>query len=284
MVVLVACGGAAAPVQPPVLQPPVLPTVARPASVETPVDAPAVRTGIAGRVLLDGKPVTDFHVLLAECGRRLTAKQPVTVHATDGRFRIATEPAVVLITISGHGFTRRPVKVVAVADDHVVDLGDIAVARGHAVTGHVRDERGEPVAGARVVGGGQASTTDAAGSFELVGVGGIPGEADWGLLQATTEDQLASLPMTIPIADAAYDVTVHPTGTIEVTGPHTFATVSRVNTRTWLWGRKVGDVMRYELLPEGDYDVTLLSNSSVVAHQRVTVTAGAIVPVTLSAP
>jgi hypothetical protein len=96
------------------------------------VEAPVVRAGIAGRVLLVGR-----------------------------------------------GFTRRQL-VVKVADDHVVDLGDTVVVRGHAVTGHVRDERGEPVANAHVVLGDQDGMTDAAGGFDLVGVGGIPGEPDWG--------------------------------------------------------------------------------------------------------
>jgi hypothetical protein len=56
-----------------------------------------------------------------------------------------------------------------------------------------------------------------------------------------------------------------------------------VNNGTWLFGRDVGDVDVFELLPVGDYDVTLRSRQwQPLAHDRVTVTAGAVVPVTLT--
>ena len=101
MVVLIACGREAVP---PAVVP--APVVIPPSPVVGP-KSPVVHTGIAGRVVLDGKPVTDFVVLAAD-NFTLTfwRDPPVPVHSLDGRFRVATAGTHDVV-IAGRGFARR---------------------------------------------------------------------------------------------------------------------------------------------------------------------------------
>jgi hypothetical protein len=191
-----------------------------------------------------------------------------------------------------------------VQDGEVVDLGDLAVSRGHRITGQVLDEQGAPVARAMVrierhlaekvgddldelIAGTLETRSDAHGRYELDGVSAVPLEMGRARLRAQADDQRASLPVEIPDADGSFDLTVHVTGTIEVAErPRSgMVIVAPPSGRPWLWGPVV-DGIEHVQVPVGEYNVTLMNSdlSRPLAHARATVTPGEIVPVMLMEP
>ncbi len=106
--------------------------------------------GISGRVMLDGKPV-DYYGVLIDTPDSLQFGHPITVRAADGRFeQHDLRPGTWGVAIVGPGFVRKELKSVTVVDDKITDLGDIVVEHGRSVSGRTIDDRGVPIADATV--------------------------------------------------------------------------------------------------------------------------------------
>jgi hypothetical protein len=108
---------------------------------------------VTGRVLLDGKPVTDYALALAPARDEDTlAMEGRTLHASDGKFTVReVTPGDWRVVIAAEGCDVAFTEPKQVAPGKSIDVGDIVLTRGRRVTGHVRDANGEPVAGARVI-------------------------------------------------------------------------------------------------------------------------------------
>jgi len=137
-----------------------------------PASAPQTRT-LTGRVLTEaGDAVANARVTLSPSGQGT----PVVLSGRDGRFTFKAPVSRVTVAASKSGYSRREVIVVPV-DESI----EIRLLRGAAVSGHVVDEFGDPVVGARIVAetvkaGKRAATvatadTDDRGEYRLGGLG-----------------------------------------------------------------------------------------------------------------
>ena len=104
---------------------------------------------IAGRVVLDGHPVPYYGISWAGPWGSWS-QHPTPVRSTDGRFKLDGVPAGTwTLIVSGPGFAQKQVNGINV-DEHTVDIGDIVVAHGISIRGHVYDASGAAVPGATV--------------------------------------------------------------------------------------------------------------------------------------
>jgi protocatechuate 3,4-dioxygenase beta subunit len=139
----------------------------------TPAPIPQTRT-LTGRVLTEqaGDAIANARVTLSPSGQGT----PVVLSGRDGRFTLTAPLSRVTVAANKSGYSRREVTVAA--DDESIE---IRLARGAAVSGHVVDEFGDPVVGARVsaetVKAGKkvatiaAADTDDRGEYRLGGLG-----------------------------------------------------------------------------------------------------------------
>ncbi len=104
---------------------------------------------ITGRVLLDGRPLTSYGVVITtDPDPRYT--DPTPVRDASGRFtRTDIGPGTWAVTIVGRDIAKKTITGVTLATGRV-DLGDIAVERGRVIAGRVVDDRGQPIGDARV--------------------------------------------------------------------------------------------------------------------------------------
>lgn len=274
---------------------------------------------ITGRVLLDGQPVRQFVVTLtADAGFVGVYEPPRVVRSKDGRFKLPLMGKGARdVIIAGRGFARHVILRGEIEERHTPNLGDIAVEQGDTIQGSVLDSTGAPVANARVAListptmfseepkdelrqlsiGNIVAITDDRGKYILEGVapnvrrGGHAPE-----IRAWSSDQ-ASLPVPMPYGNATLDLKVAPTGVIEVAanGPaESFIWVRPASDpKTLLRPRRTGftgtGTTTFDQVPVGDYIVELVTvqrgvGLQVVGSQRITVTAGTTVSVTLTQP
>jgi hypothetical protein len=109
-----------------------------------PVPAPASETRtVTGRVLADqtGDAIANARVTLVPSGQGT----PVVLTDREGRFSLTAPLTRAAVTASKTGYSRR--EVIAAPQDESIE---IHLSRGAAVSGHVIDEFGEPVLGARI--------------------------------------------------------------------------------------------------------------------------------------
>jgi protocatechuate 3,4-dioxygenase beta subunit len=255
------------------------------------LQAPATLTG---RVLLDGVPMTSYVVLVSDRPDRGIGS-PTNVHAADGRFAIkGIAPGKWGAVVIGPGTARKVIPAVTIEAGKPTDFGDIAMAHGQRISGHVRDATGAPVSGASVtigqgfnmpdrdvaslvLQGDAEATTDASGAYHFDGVeprlfGGRPSQ-----ISATAPNVGTSLPIPVPDGDATIDLSLVATGGIDgvVKGSTGQGTVFANPTgdpnrpRTAMVERD-GTFSLDNLLP-GDYTVKLFGIGAVTAP-AVTVT------------
>ncbi len=273
-----------------------------------PLAAPAAEreTAIIGRVLLDGSPVTYFGVALAMPlapdilpGILEPIWGPYPLSTKDGRFRLPVAAGTLNLVIAGPGFARAAVSNQNVEAGKTRDLGDIAVSRGHTIHGTVRDGAGAPIAGARVdlgtrdtplgdddlsqrTWGYLSDTTDHDGHYRIDGVTWAFGPPCVGVAARDG----AALPVEAPDADATIDLTVVPTGRIEVT-VHSVARVAVFAKRGGPCGMMVigtkEQAVRTSDLPPGDYDVFMAGpEAGATMPQHVSIVAGTVTTVAVS--
>jgi hypothetical protein len=203
---------------------------------------------ISGRVLLDGKPVSFFGVTATNDATFTpglgTFFRPTPFQTSDGRFTITPRNARDRdLIIAGPGFERVAVRAVP---RNQGDIGDVNVTSGHQIEGVVRDESGHPVANATVTFSPSTSAATASRRDDidqltdlLLGVvtvncderghyviQGVAGDTPWptkyvqGPMQVIARSpDLASVPVTVPQADATADLTLHKAGVLELVAP-----------------------------------------------------------------
>jgi hypothetical protein len=270
-------------------------------------------TALTGRIVLDGKPVREFAIVLTrDAGSVGVYERPRVIRSNDGRFTLRPEEKGRDVVIVGREFARHIVLRSEIEELKKPDLGDIAVSPGNTIRGTVRDEKGVPLANAHIAlittptkfaedatddwvqlsVGNLATTTDARGNYVLEGVAAnLRRGSNHPELTAWTSDR-ASLPVPMPYGNAAVDFNVAPTGAIEVTTngpPESIVMAEQVsNPHTALRARRpsvgTGTTM-FDRVPAGDYVVSLITPrlATKVVQQRVTVTAGSTTSITLSA-
>jgi hypothetical protein len=271
-------------------------------------------TALTGRVVLDGKPVREFAIVLTrDAGFVGVYERPRVVRSNDGRFTLQADEKGRDVVIVGRGFSRHIILRSEIDELKMPDLGDIAVSRGDTIQGTVRDEKGIPLANAHVAlittpikfsedatndwvqlsVGNLATVTDAHGSYLLEGVAAnFRRGSNHPELSAWTVDR-AALPVGMPYGNATVDFSVAPTGAIEVAtnGPaESFVTAEPVrDPRTALRPRRPGfagtGTTIFDKVPAGEYVVMLITPrlATKIVQQRVTVTAGSTTSLTLSA-
>lgn len=258
---------------------------------------------IRGRVLLDGAPVSYFGFLLI-AAERLPKGAPMLlsvngVRSSDGRFDIPHVPDgrwCVVVRAPGTRFTVTPA--IEVASNGEIDLGDIALERGYAVRGVVRDVNGTPVPRARVVVGRWSSlaevrgelerlflgvadaTTDDHGAYVLDGLGALPAVLIPEIIQAAHPVAGQSIIQPLPLDETTLDFTLLESGRIAGHSKNS-ELVYAVRSDEPLMSRSVTATTkgRFEILvPPGDYGIGSPTNPSI----RVTVIAGQTVEVTMA--
>jgi hypothetical protein len=271
-------------------------------------------TALTGRVVLDGKPVPEFAIVLTrDVGFVGVYERPRVIRSNDGRFTLKPNEKGRDVVIVGRGFARHIILNSEITELKTPDFGDIAVSPGDTIRGTVSDEKGVPLANAHVAlittpskfsedatndwvqlsVGNLATTTDARGNYSLEGVAAnFRRGNNHPELTAWTSDR-ASLPVPMPYGNATVDFNVAPTGAIEVTTngpPESFVTAEPVrDPQTTLRPRRPGfagtGTTMFDKVPVGDYVVMLITPrlATKIVQQRVSVTAGSTTAVTLSA-
>lgn len=254
--------------------------------------APAPQTTgatIHGRVLLDARPVTSFEILASRADG--AAWGPHTIVARDGAFTISEiESGEWEIFVRGEGFAGHvPKQSVAVGE--TVDVGDINVHHGFTVQGAVYGDDGQPLPGATVTltggtGRNQLTRTDERGRYRFQDVeSSSPSHS----IQALRPDRGVSLDVSIDNKGTTIDLVVRRTGSLDVTVNAPAKDVPLVllraagDRRGFVRGRPaVNGVFSFDEVPEGDYDLELISHPYVPQQaKRVIVTAGQRAAVTL---
>jgi protocatechuate 3,4-dioxygenase beta subunit len=232
---------------------------------------------IAGRVVLDGKPVAYFGVSVSSDPEPMWLSTPDAVHADDGAFAIKDlHPGTYAVAIVGPSFERKIIHNVVVRDGATAQLGEISIDRGHVVRGTVRDERGMPIAGAFVTAGTRSSsldavamsdqaagtrgaTSDAMGNYELAG---LDEAADETWIQAVLGHAMAA-PRQIKLEDTVVDLVIARTGSIDGQILHVRDTAQRVRVDAVTDGASfsvyagLGGEFSIDRVPAGDYKLKL---------------------------
>jgi hypothetical protein len=106
---------------------------------------------LTGRVTLEGQPVENYAIIFVERDR-LPPTRTTVVRDREGRFNVDNVPPGVWdVVVVGAGFARHLIPKLSLSAGPVTPRLDIEVARGYAITGIVRDDRGAVVNGAKVV-------------------------------------------------------------------------------------------------------------------------------------
>jgi hypothetical protein len=273
---------------------------------------------VTGRVLLDGDPVHEFSVTLSRDATFLPAlgtfERPIPIHATNGRFSIKlTDESRRDIIIAGRGFKRH---IIRRADMKDLGLGDISVSREHRFEGIVRDLKGAPVSNAWVtfsptsglaarssaddeltdlVRGKITVRTDSDGHYVIEGAAPsvrwskFPNARTERMeLRAWADDHRSSYRIRVADADSRVDITIVPTGTLEVStrgirSDIVFARPANADVDMVMRASQVTDqANRFEELPAGEYVLMRSAHYlSEAGAQRVVVTPDALTTVQL---
>lgn len=274
---------------------------------------PAAAT-IRGRVLFEGAPLPHFGVLVTTCPRFPWIGRAIGVRTEDGRFALAgVTPGTWGFVLAGPGTSMHTIDSVTVDEGGAIDLGDIELRRGQRITGRVLDTAGAPVGGATVTIGRRSldehydseplqawfqcefrTVTDATGTFAFDGITSVrPPNARPTPISATHPDRGTSVCSAVPEGDAAIDLILVATGTIDgqIEGfPGGFASVAahRKGEPADLRSARVtaSGAFAIDRVPPGDYAVVMtgLPRKSVAPAVKVAVVANSRTTVRLVMP
>ncbi len=262
------------------------------------------RASIVGRVVLDGKPVPYFGLVVSDDPTD-TFTRPTPVRDADGRFtQKDASLGTFAVIVVGPGFARRVVEKVQVTSGHVTDLGDITVERGETLRGRVVDERGAGIAGAHVrvssshmlVGtagltsimrGEVSAITDDRGGFEL---SGLPPGSDDRTIEATHATRGTSGLRLLLAREATIELVLTASGSItgivmRSTRKTSLAIATRADDSRARYSADIDASGAFEipLLPPGEYEVDVLGRNSLPT-EHVEVVAGRSTPVRFELP
>jgi len=264
---------------------------------------------LAGRVVLDGKPMPYYGMLLTEHPEWPFMGKPTGVRAPDGRFTIrGVTPGTWGLVLLGPGTALKTIAGLTIEDGKVTDLGEIAMAHGQRIIGHVRDSSNAAVPGARVeIGqptpgldddhlqqwfrGEFETTTDATGGYRFDGISPLSGGSKKrpAQISATHPERGASIATNLPDGDAAIDLVLVPSGGIDGVIEGFTDGVGMVSMRSPAEpaGRRSTQVngageFRFDAIPPGPYTISMIAlpgkpapspvSVTVVANQRVKAT------------
>ncbi len=264
---------------------------------------------IKGRVLCDGEPLPFVGILVTDCPRFHWIGRPTGMRTEEGHFSLTgVTPGTCGLVLAAAGTAMHTIAAIVVEEGGTVDLGDVVVPRGQRITGRVRDEGGEPVAGARVVIGRRSlgdedtgdplqdwfqcefqTITDNDGAYLFDGITSArPPNARGTPLSAMHVERGSSVCVPVPEGDAVVDLTLVATGTIDglIEGfPGGFGSVNaeRRGEPVDLRSTRVGPTGTFVIdrLPPGDYTLAMTSlprapvaspiKVSVAANERTSV-------------
>jgi hypothetical protein len=262
-------------------------------------------TGVTGVLLLKGKPVKYFGVVVTENYTRSRYATAHHVASRDGRFLIATKPGTYDIVFAGPGFARQVVAGQQVIANRATNLGKVSVDRGYTVGGMVTDEQGAPMSNVNVTFmrsfyfatddlansamGNHVATTGSDGRYVIEDVKRLELADFDARISATVDGSLATGTLQLPDGALTQPLILRPVGTIEgiVVGAHVDeydwpgAVAESVSDprMSVLGSSELDGTFRIENVPHGDYRVRLSDGSS--AAVQVSVTAGTTTNVTL---
>ena len=257
---------------------------------------------LVGRVTLDGQPVPYYGILVTEHPEWAFMGDPIAERSPDGRFTVrAVEPGMCGVVILGPRTAQKIIRV-SIEKGKTTDLGEIAMAHGQRIAGHVRDGTGASVPGADVLVGRGArrsddapvkqwfqgeyrATTDAAGAYLFDGIAPMP-QAQITAVEATGGTSPASI---LPAGDATVDLVLAAAGGIDGTIENYPGGIGLVNARpaanrtdVHSSDVDVSGAFHFDGLPAGDYVVGMMplpgkpgapsNHALVVANQRASVT------------
>ena len=286
--------------------------VASPTKVDPPATKQAPHGTIVGKVVLDGKPVPYFGVVVGELGVEGAPARPFQ-HA-DGTFSIDTYfDGGHDIIIAGPNFARRRIDDKDVPFDRVTDLGTIEVERGITIEGDVTDDTGAPMRDAivrideldrplddtediltRFARGAALEATDARGHYKIEGVEPPDHMRHFFRISARSADRnLASWPLKLPATSTTINLAVAATGTIviNVTAPedHSFWSDNlwiqpSGISRAGMLLRATDTARRIDNVPAGSYFVSYMASGTQSPGQTITVTPSATTTVSFTVP
>jgi hypothetical protein len=188
---------------------------------------------VVGRVLVGGKPVPYFGVILSTNFMSSLQSKPFAIHTRDGRFVVNGAPARSwdIIIVAPHvGTFIAPGH--EVTDGAVLDLGDIVMTRGPTIAGHVTDPAGRPIADAKVrittsrlypptdeltemSLGNFETRSDTLGAYRIDGASWSDLAHSSASIVATSGALRASEELPVPYANATIDLVVRDAGAID---------------------------------------------------------------------
>ena len=170
--------------------------------------------GVTGRVLLDGRPVTSYALVVEPASNDRFPEDATLIRSADGRFAKRELPTGTwVIKVTAQGCEPAKSDGVVIEADKVRDIGDIMLRRGLRVSGHVYDSSGVRVSGARVSAGwpGEETTTDASGAYVL---DAVPRDSRRSL-RASHPTLGVSEEHVLGAAETTVDLTLSPVGGID---------------------------------------------------------------------
>jgi len=145
-------------------------------------------SSITGRVLLDGKPLPYYGLIVTDHPEFSWQDSPVAVRSAEGRFtHKGVAPGSWGVVIGAPGVARKVIENVVVTEGKVTAMGDITLDRGQQLRGRVTTANGAAVPGATVslsegiaflaetplklsMQGSMSTITDATGAYQLAGI------------------------------------------------------------------------------------------------------------------
>lgn len=276
---------------------------------------------ICGQVLMESRPVLEFAIGLISERSHSTQhssvahvsllRPPAVIRSASGRFCVEARSGTYDLIVSGIGFPRKVVTGVQVPPTGTTEPLLISVNRGARVRGTVRDDRGEPVAGAilrieqtydgyrgdtfwDLANANYQTTSDENGEFEIVGYGSA---SRWTQSIVATfpynasyliDGSLSSHKIGVLEVDQTLEIEMFPVGgisgrvpaaSIDRRGVTMIIARSVANRAAGIIGVRVSDdgTFAIDSIPEGVYFLELWRNGDAVMRrplQRVVVNGG----------
>jgi hypothetical protein len=224
-------------------------------------------------------------IVVTSCPRFPWIGRPTGMRTDEGHFSLTgVTPGSWGLVLAAAGTAMHTIAEIVVEEGGTVDLGDVVIPRGQRIAGHVRDEAGDPVAGARVVIGRRSlddedandplqewfqcefqTVTDADGAYLFDGITSVrPPNARGTPVSAMHIERGSSVCVPVPEGDAIVDLTLVATGAIDgmidgFPGGLGSVTAERRGEPVDLRSARVGPAGTFAIdrLPPGDYTLAM---------------------------